>query len=89
MICLDEPAAGLNPSETAELAEMIRMLRDKHGVTVLLIEHDMSLVMKISEHIVVLDHGEVICAGGPDKIANDPQVIAAYLGVADEDEVNL
>jgi branched-chain amino acid transport system ATP-binding protein len=87
MICLDEPAAGLNPSETAELAQMIRDLRDKHDVTVLLIEHDMSLVMKISEHIVVLDHGEVICAGDPQKVANDPQVIAAYLGVADEEEV--
>ncbi len=87
MICLDEPAAGLNPAETDELSQMIRQLRDQHQVTVLLIEHDMSLVMKISGHIVVLDHGEVICAGGPEKVANDPRVIAAYLG-SDEPEVS-
>ncbi|HXH04255.1 MAG TPA: ATP-binding cassette domain-containing protein [Candidatus Competibacteraceae bacterium] len=86
MICLDEPAAGLNPAETAELSEMIQMLRREHGVTVLLIEHDMSLVMRISEHIVVLDHGEVICAGDPHTVANDPKVIAAYLGTESTEE---
>ena len=87
LLLLDEPAAGLNPAETDELSHMIRQLRDQHQVTVLLIEHDMSLVMKISGHIVVLDHGEVICAGGPEKVANDPRVIAAYLG-SDEPEVS-
>ncbi|TCO81066.1 amino acid/amide ABC transporter ATP-binding protein 1 (HAAT family) [Plasticicumulans lactativorans] len=80
LVCLDEPAAGLNPSETEELSELIRRLRGEHGVTVLLIEHDMGLVMGISEHIVVLDHGEVIADGGPAHIRSSPAVIAAYLG---------
>jgi branched-chain amino acid transport system ATP-binding protein len=86
IICLDEPAAGLNPAETAALAKMIRVLRDGHGITVLLIEHDMSMVMSISDHIVVLDHGLVIARGGPDAVKHDPKVIAAYLG-AEEEEV--
>lgn len=80
LLCLDEPAAGLNPKETAELSELIRRLRDDHEVTILLIEHDMSLVMQISEHIVVLDHGEVIADGTPEEVKHDAAVLAAYLG---------
>lgn len=81
LICLDEPAAGLNPRETEDLAALIRKLRQDHDVTVLLIEHDMGLVMGISDHIVVLDHGKVIAMGTPQFIANSPAVILAYLGV--------
>ena len=83
LICLDEPAAGLNPRETEELAALIRQLRQDHRATVLLIEHDMSLVMGISDHIVVLDQGRVIAAGTPQIVANSPEVIHAYLGVED------
>ncbi len=86
IICLDEPAAGLNPQETEALSAMIRLLRDEHDLTVVLIEHDMGMVMSISDHIVVLDHGIVIAEGGPEAIRHDPKVIAAYLG-ADEEEV--
>jgi branched-chain amino acid transport system ATP-binding protein len=85
IICLDEPAAGLNPQETAALSAMIRLLRDQHDLTVVLIEHDMSMVMSISDQIVVLDHGHVIARGSPEAIRHDPAVIAAYLG-ADEEE---
>ncbi|HKS14630.1 MAG TPA: ATP-binding cassette domain-containing protein [Pseudomonas sp.] len=86
IICLDEPAAGLNPHETEALSRMIRVLRDEHDMTVVLIEHDMGMVMSISDHIVVLDHGNVIAEGAPQDIRNNPTVIAAYLG-ADEEEL--
>ena len=80
MICLDEPAAGMNPSETAELTETIRRIRDEFNIAVLLIEHDMSLVMGICEGIAVLNFGRIIAKGTPDEIRNNPQVIEAYLG---------
>lgn len=80
LLCLDEPAAGLNHRETAELSELIKSLRDNFNTTVLLIEHDMSLVMKISDHVVVLDHGQVIATGTPEIVKKDPKVLAAYLG---------
>ncbi len=80
VICLDEPAAGLNPRETDQLAELIQTLRREHGVTVMVIEHDMSLVMGISEHVVVLNYGEVIAAADPQSIQKDPRVLSAYLG---------
>jgi len=86
VICLDEPAAGLNPQETEALSRMIRVLRDEHDMTVVLIEHDMGMVMSISDQIVVLDHGNVIAEGAPQDIRNNPTVIAAYLG-ADEEEL--
>src|SRR5690606_5446674 len=82
LLLLDEPAAGLNPRETAELDALIVALRDKHGVSVLLIEHDMHLVMGVSDRIVVLDQGRVIAAGRPEQIRRDPAVIKAYLGEA-------
>ncbi len=80
LVCLDEPAAGLNPRETAQLSELIRRLRTEHAVTVLVIEHDMSLVMGISEKVVVLNYGEVIAAASPKEVQSDPKVLAAYLG---------
>ncbi len=80
IILLDEPAAGMNPSETAELMENIRRIRDTFQIAVMLIEHDMSLVMNICEGICVLDHGKVIAKGTPDEIKNNPMVIEAYLG---------
>ena len=80
LLCLDEPAAGLNPHETDELADLIVGVRDQCGVTILVIEHDMSLVMGISDEIVVLDHGVVIASGVPQDIRTNPQVLAAYLG---------
>jgi branched-chain amino acid transport system ATP-binding protein len=85
LLCLDEPAAGLNPRETAELNGLLRFIRDEHGISILLIEHDMGVVMEISDHIVVLDYGEKISDGTPDFVRNDPHVIAAYLGVEDEE----
>ncbi|MBF0358779.1 MAG: ATP-binding cassette domain-containing protein [Magnetococcales bacterium] len=86
LICLDEPAAGLNPRETELLNSHIRQLRDKFNITILLIEHDMGLVMDISDHVVVLDHGEVIAAGTPLQIQNSAVVTKAYLGIADDEE---
>ncbi|MDQ0318281.1 branched-chain amino acid transport system ATP-binding protein [Pararhizobium capsulatum DSM 1112] len=87
LICLDEPAAGLNPSETKDLSDVIRRLCADHDLSVLVIEHDMGLVMRIANHIVVLDHGEVISDGTPESVTNDPAVIAAYLGVSEEEVV--
>jgi branched-chain amino acid transport system ATP-binding protein len=86
LLCLDEPAAGLNPRESAELNELLRFIRDEHRTTLLLIEHDMSVVMQISDHVVVLDYGRKISDGSPEKVRNDPRVVAAYLG-EEEDEV--
>jgi branched-chain amino acid transport system ATP-binding protein len=85
LLCLDEPAAGLNARESAALSELLFAIRARHGTSILLIEHDMSVVMEISDHIVVLDYGVKIADGTPQQIRDNPKVIAAYLG-ADEDE---
>ena len=87
LLCLDEPAAGLNPKETLELNGLLRSIREQDDTSVLLIEHDMSMVMEISDHVVVLDYGEKISDGDANFVQNDPHVIAAYLGV-DDDEVD-
>ncbi len=88
LLCLDEPAAGLNPKESAALNALLLAIRDDHATSILLIEHDMTVVMEISDHVIVIEYGLKISDGTAKTVRNDPKVIAAYLGVED-DEVAL
>jgi branched-chain amino acid transport system ATP-binding protein len=87
LLCLDEPAAGLNPHETAALSALLRSIRDDENIGILLIEHDMSVVMEISDHVVVLDYGRKIAEGPPAQVRNDAAVIKAYLGEEEDEEL--
>jgi branched-chain amino acid transport system ATP-binding protein len=87
LLCLDEPAAGLNPRETADLSQLLLGIRQEHAVSIMLIEHDMGMVMQVSDHIVVLDYGRKIADGPPEVIRSDAAVIKAYLGEPEEEEL--
>ncbi len=86
-LCLDEPAAGLNPKETLEMNELFHFIKEEEKIGLLLIEHDMSMVMEVSDHVVVLDYGRKISDGTPEHVRNDPAVIRAYLGEEEDEEL--
>ncbi len=89
LLCLDEPAAGLNARESEALNTLLKSIRNEDSTAIFLIEHDMSVVMRLSDHVIVLDYGRKISDGTPDEVRNDPSVIAAYLGVSDDDAAAL